>query len=69
MIPFLVANNVSVLLLLSMIAICFRLLYHLDIKNVFLHSGLIEVVYMEQRLGFVVQGLVLCVGYAVAYMI
>ncbi|KAJ9707614.1 hypothetical protein PVL29_002586 [Vitis rotundifolia] len=50
-----VAKIASVRLFLSMAAMCHWPLYHLDIKNVFLHGELLEEVYMEQPLGFVAQ--------------
>ena len=43
-------------LLFSMAAMRSWPLYQLDIKNTFLHGDLVEEVYMEQPLGFVVQG-------------
>ena len=46
----------SIRFLLSMVVMSSWLLYQLDIKNVFLHGDLAEVVYMEQPLGFVAQG-------------
>ena len=49
----LVAKMTSVRLLLSMAAMSSCSLYHLNIKNVFLYSDLVEEVYMEQPPGFV----------------
>ena len=51
-----VAKMAFVCLLLSMAAMSSWPLYQLDIKNAFLHGDLAEEVYMEQPLGFVVQG-------------
>ena len=51
-----VAKIASVRLLISMAAMCSWPLYHLDIKNAFLHGDLAEEVYMKQPLGFVTQG-------------
>ena len=51
-----VAKMASVCLLLSMVVISSSPLYQLDIKNAFLHSDLVEEVYMEQLPGFVAQG-------------
>ena len=52
----LAAKMASVRLLLSMAAIRSRPLYHLDIKNAFLHGDLAKEVYMKQPPGFVTQG-------------
>ena len=49
----LVAKMASVHLLLSMAAMRSWPLYHLDIKNAFLHGDLTEEIYMEQPPGFV----------------
>ena len=43
-------------LLLSMATMSSWPLYQLDIKNTFLHGDLVNEVYIEQPLGFVVQG-------------
>ena len=51
-----VAKMKFVWLFISMAATYNWDLHQLDIKNVFLHDDLQEVVYMEQPLGFVVQG-------------
>ena len=50
-----VAKIAFVRFFLSMTAMCHWPLYQLDIKNAFLHSELLEEVYMEQPLGFVAQ--------------
>ena len=50
-----VSKIASVRILLSMTAMQCWPLYHLDIKNAFLHGDLVEEVYIEQPLGFVVQ--------------
>ena len=47
------AKIVYVGLLLSIVAMRSWPLFQLDIKNVFLHGDLAEVVYMEQPPGFV----------------
>ena len=49
------AKIASARLLLSMAAMRSWLLFQLDIKNVFLYCDLVDEVYMEQPLGFVVQ--------------
>ena len=51
-----VAEIASVRLLLSMVAMRSWPIFQLDIKNTFLYGDLAEEVYMEQPLGFVVQG-------------
>ena len=50
------AKIAYVRLFLSMVVVRRWPLYHLDIKNAFLHADLEEEVYMEQPLGFVAQG-------------
>ena len=52
----LVAKIASILLLLSMAAMCSWPLNQLDIKNVFLHGDLAKEVYMEQPPSFVAKG-------------
>ena len=50
------AKIAYVRLFLSMVVVRRWPLYHLDIKNAFLHADLEEEVYMEQPPGFVAQG-------------
>ena len=52
----LVAKIAYVRLLLSMATMRSWLLFQLDIKNVFLHSDLVDEVYMEQPPSFVARG-------------
>ena len=51
-----IAKMTSIRLFISLAATYNWDLHQLDIKNVFLHGDLQEEVYMEQPLGFVVQG-------------
>lgn len=42
----------SINFVLSLVASQGCLVYHMDVKSVFLHMGLHEVIYMEKTLGF-----------------